>query len=156
MRPTVVLWVAFVTAGPVVAFDKKPELKLSADEQKVLDLTNAERKKADLPPLMVNAKLFAAARAHSTNMAAKEVLAHELDGKNFDARVRDQGYRLGYGGENCAMGQESPAEAVSSWMSSEGHKANILGKNYKEIGIGIAKDAKGQRYWTQVFAAPLE
>src|SRR2546422_203152 len=48
---------------------------LSREEQTILDLTNQARKQAELPPLKPNAVLFGVARAHSTNMARKQVLA---------------------------------------------------------------------------------
>src|SRR3954451_2607533 len=69
--------------------DKKEAFKLSADEQAVIDLTNAERKKADkcLEPLKMNPKLTEAARKHAANMAAQEKLEHELDGKTPSDRA---------------------------------------------------------------------
>ncbi len=45
--------------------DKKEELKLTKEEEGVIELTNAERKKADLPPLTANAQLMVAARGHA-------------------------------------------------------------------------------------------
>ena len=43
-------------------------------------------------------------------------------------------------GENIAMGQPTAASVMNAWMNSPGHKANILSKNFTEIGVGIAKD----------------
>jgi uncharacterized protein YkwD len=55
------------------------------------------------------------------------------------------------------MSQRTPADAIATWMSSTaGHKENMLNKDYTEIGIGIAADKDGQRYWTQVFAKPAD
>lgn len=141
-------------ADPPKANDKKPAFKLTADEQAVLDLTNAERKKAELPALKANELLRKAARDHSANMAKQQKLAHVLDDKGPDARIKALGYKFSAMAENCAQGQPTPAEAVSSWMSSPDHKENLLNKQYTEIGVGIAADANGQRYWTQVFARP--
>ena len=68
-------------------------------------------------------------------------------------RVLKAGYKNGFVGENIAAGQAFPAkEAVATWMNSEGHKANILNKDYEYIGIGMARNAKGEYYYTQVFA----
>jgi uncharacterized protein YkwD len=39
------------------------------------------------------------------------------------------------------------------WMASPGHRRNILSARYQEISIGIAKDANGDLYFTQVFGA---
>lgn len=143
---------------PDIAAAPKPAdpLRLSAEEKQVLDLTNAERQKEKLAPFKINAKLLKAARDHSTNMANKNQLAHELDGKGPAERVKDLGYRYQKVGENCAAGQNSPKEAIESWMSSSGHKANILDSQYMELGIGLAKGSDGTIYWTQVFGKSPE
>jgi hypothetical protein len=127
----------------------------SADEKAVIDLTNKERAAKGLKPLGFNAKLAEAARKHSANMAAKNTLAHELDGKGPAERVGQAGYKFGEIGENVAFGQKDAAAALDSWMHSAGHRANILNGRFTEIGVGIARDADGRPYYTQVFAAPL-
>ena len=151
-----VLFVASLTADPPRSDDKKPAFKLTDDEQAVLDRTNAERKKADVPPLKANELLTKSAREHSANMAKQQTLDHVLDGKSPADRITAAGYKFSAMAENIAMGQRTPAEVIASWMSSTaGHKENMLNSTYTEIGIGIAADANGQRYWTQVFATPL-
>src|SRR6516162_4790404 len=67
-------------------------LKLSKDEQSVVDLTNSERKKADLSSLRVDPKLMAAARGHALNMAKQDKLPHDLDGKSMTDRIKAEGY----------------------------------------------------------------
>lgn len=131
-----------------------PAFALSKEEQTLLDLTNREREKAGLRPLRADARLFEAARKHSANMASQKQLAHTLDGKGPAERLRDLGYRNFGMGENCAAGQRSPAEAIRSWLDSEGHRRNMLNGTYLEVGLGIATDEDGVRYWTQVFAIP--
>lgn len=149
-------WATPTPADPPKADDKKPAFKLSADEQAALDQTNAERKKAQLPALKVNELLTIAAREHSVNMAKQKKMDHVLDDKKPHERIEAIGYKFMAMAENVAMGQHTPAEAVRSWMNSTaGHKENILNKEYTEIGIGIATDSDGQRYWTQVFAKPM-
>lgn len=132
----------------------KPGFALSAEEQAVLDLSNRERERAGLPPLRADEKLCQAAREHSTNMARQDRLDHVLDGKDPGQRLRDVGYRSFGWGENCAAGQRTAAEAVSTWMNSPGHRANILNGSFTEIGIGIAPNGRGGHYYTQVFATP--
>src|SRR5262249_32984473 len=75
---------------------KKDEQKLTKEEQEVIDLTNAERKKADLKPLSPNARLMAAARGHAENMARQEKLEHTLDDKTLADRAKDAGYSYGW------------------------------------------------------------
>lgn len=137
-----------------VAKPREAGFVLSDDERTLLDLTNKERAKQNLPLLKPNEKLFQAARAHSANMAKQERLDHTLDGKGPAERLADLGYRHSGWGENCAAGQQTPAEAFKTWMNSDGHRANILNEPYAEIGIGVVAGANGTRYWTQVFGAP--
>ena len=44
-------------------------------------------------------------------------------------------------GENIAKGQRTPAEVMTGWMNSPGHKANILNCGFKNIGVGVAAGA---------------
>ena len=88
-------------------------------------------------------------------MVSQNKLAHELDGKGPGERLQAVGYVGGAWGENIAAGQRTPAEALTSWMGSEGHRANILMPNYTEIGLGIIADGRGGYYYTQVFGTPF-
>lgn len=126
----------------------------SAEEQGVIDATNAERKAAGVPPLKASPKLFEAARAHAANMARQEKMAHELDGKAPVDRVRAAGYRFARTGENVGWNYRTPATAVAGWMASPPHKANMLNKDFTEIGVGVARSEKGEPYWAQVFGTP--
>jgi uncharacterized protein YkwD len=154
---SIILVVSVVVVAQAQGPEKKaPAFKLSADEQKLLELTNAERKKENLPPYKAHPLLFKAARDHSKNMAKQEKLEHDLDGKTPFNRLDDVKYNYLRGGENIARsaGEPTMAEILAIWMESEGHRANILKEGYTEIGIGIAKNDKGELYFTQVFAAP--
>jgi uncharacterized protein YkwD len=83
MPRSCVLLTALTLVLPIWADEKKDdkpgELKLSAGEQALIDLTNAERKKAELAPLKANPKLMEAARKHAENMAKQDKLEHVLD-----------------------------------------------------------------------------
>jgi uncharacterized protein YkwD len=145
------LWVSCVAAADTKA---RPELKLSKDEQLILDLTNETRQQEGLASLKPNATLFELARAHSKNMARQGQMNHVLDGKNPGDRAKQAGYR-GYVGENVASGMPlDPSAAFQLWLDSAGHKKNILRKEYREIGIGVARNASGEAYYTQVFGTP--
>jgi uncharacterized protein YkwD len=71
----------------VPAAGRQDEFKMTAQEKKLLELTNLERKKKDLPPLKPSPLLFKIARAHSANMARQAKMAHVLDGKKPSERV---------------------------------------------------------------------
>jgi uncharacterized protein YkwD len=151
---TVVLGCLLLPLAASEAKDRK-KVELSEVEQAILDLTNKEREKENLPLLKLNKILCEAARAHSANMAKQEKMEHELDGKNPADRVKAAGYIYAHMAENIAVSDgEKPAGIVKAWMDSKVHKENILNEKYTEIGIGIAKNEKGETYYTQEFGTP--
>lgn len=145
----------FAIIAPLAAQDAPKPDALSKDEQAVLDLTNAQRKAANLPQLTMNPTLMKMAREHSTTMASLNQLGHDLNGTTFNTRLQKSGYPFGGAGENVAAGQQSPKEAITGWMGSPGHRANLMSRQYTEIGVAVATSSNGTRYWTQVFATPL-
>jgi uncharacterized protein YkwD len=152
-------WLATsVLLFPIASFaDDRTEGKgfvLTEEEKAVLDLTNAQRRAAGLPELVANERLFQAARAHSANMARQCRLDHVLDGRDMSWRVRSAGYAFRAAGENIAWNARDAGAALRIWMSSDGHRANILNQQFTEIGVAVAINERGERYWTQVFARP--
>lgn len=125
--------------------------KLSAEEQQLLDATNAERTTAKLPVLKIDAALLRMAREQSRLMADAGQISHEVNGQTFTIRIQASKYPLQSAGENCAEGQETPAAAVAGWMLSPGHRANLLSPEFQDLGVGIATSKTGVRYYTQVF-----
>ncbi|MEV4643184.1 CAP domain-containing protein [Actinoplanes sp. NPDC049548] len=127
-----------------------------AIEAEVVRIVNSERVEAGCPAVTADDRLTAAARGHSADMAARAYFSHTTpDGAEFATRITDAGYRWSGAGENIAKGQGSPAEVMASWMNSNGHKANILTCAFRNIGVGVAADARGTLVWTQDFATPL-
>jgi uncharacterized YkwD family protein len=123
--------------------------QLSAYEQQVVDLTNAERAKAGLPALKVDVNLSKVAREKSSDMQRNNYFAHQSPtyGSPFDM-MKKFGITYKSAGENIAMGQKTPTEVVQAWMNSEGHRANILNGSYTHIGVGHVANGN---YWTQQF-----
>jgi pimeloyl-ACP methyl ester carboxylesterase len=144
----------FIPAIPRDSEASQDTAGLTDHEQQVLDRSNLERKKLKLPPYKASAVLTKVARAHAANMVKQRKLSHTLDNKVFSKRIEEAGYEFSAAGENIAQGQASGEEAVSDWMTSPGHKANILSKDYAEIGIGRGVTTDGDVYWVQVFARP--
>jgi uncharacterized protein YkwD len=111
-----------------------------------LCLLNQQRRAHGLRPLRLDGKLNRAARAHARDMVAKRYFAHESkNGATFASRIKRTGWtksRRSYTmGENIAWGGGSlstPREIVRSWMGSAGHRANILARQFRFVGIGIA------------------
>jgi uncharacterized protein YkwD len=125
----------------------------------VVCLHNQIRAEHDLPPLRENKRLRKAAVRHSRDMVADRFFEHTTpDGITMVDRIlrakyvgEDDGWALG---ENLAWGTGSlgtPRGAVDAWMDSPGHRANILKKAYRELGVGIelgvpVSDAAGATY----------
>ena len=128
----------------------------------VVELTNAEREKVGLQPLQLNAQLVEAAQYHSNDMAENDFFNHTgVDGSTLTSRLINSGYQYSSAGENIAAGQQTAAEVVTGWMSSAGHRFNLLDPDFTEIGIGytfLENDTGSVNYyyyWTQVFGTPI-
>ncbi|WP_171166646.1 CAP domain-containing protein [Streptomyces sp. I05A-00742] len=125
---------------------------LSRTAAEVLALTNARRAAAGLRPLSDDARLAAAAQAHSGDMAARGYHSHTSpDGRQPWDRAVAAGSTHRSTGENIACGQRSPAEVVEGWMNSPGHRANILTPGFTHLGVGFAGGGPAGTYWTQLF-----
>lgn len=120
--------------------------------------TNEERETGNLPPLRRSAVLDYAATMKAEHMAENQYFAHfSPDGVSpwywFDVA----GYPFVHAGENLAIYFTDSSEVVNAWMDSPAHRANILGSEYREIGIGIAKGTfEGYEtvYVVQLFGTP--
>ena len=125
-----------------------------AIQQQILDLTNAERAKANCGALTLQPALNAAADAHSEDMAANDYFSHtSQNGASPSDRARAAGYNGGVG-ENIAAGYPDAASVMNGWMNSPGHRANILNCRYQHLGVGYAVSGSDRRstiYWTQNF-----
>ena len=116
---------------------------------RVVALVNSARSKAGCSALTINAKLTRAAQSHSDDMSDSRTMSHTgSDGSSPGDRITRAGYDWRTYGENVAYGYPTAESVMAGWMSSPGHKANILNCAFKEIGVGMAKDGY---YWTQDF-----
>lgn len=122
----------------------------------VVTETNRQRAAHGVSPLTSNPQLAAAAQKHADNMAKQRMLSHTLNGQGFLERATSEGYPFSAGGENIAEGAFSSWDVVGMWMRSPGHRANMLSRDYTEIGIGTAWDSQGRRFDVQVFGHPAE
>lgn len=110
----------------------------------ILNLHNKERLKKHYDLFQIDETLNIAAQKYAEKMVQTGVFEHG-----------DVAERLGPDwmmyGENIAYGQSSNEEVMLDWMNSRGHRMNILNKNFKYIGIGIAKNKNGTIYWVVDF-----
>jgi uncharacterized protein YkwD len=117
---------------PKVIVTPKPVLIGNEFERAVINLTNQERTKRGLRPLKINVQMMTFARSWSATQS----------------RTRMHHSRGPYG-ENVAYGQSTPQAVMNAWMTSPGHRRNILNSKYTEIGVGYINN--GRPYHTQVF-----
>ena len=120
----------------------------------VIDLTNEARAAAGLAPLTEDARLTAAAAAHSADQARTRVMSHTgTNGSSPGARMTAAGYEWRTWGENVAAGQTTAVIVVDAWMNSPGHRANILNPAFVSIGVGSVASVDGILFWTMDLAA---
>lgn len=143
---------ASVASSPILIAQTTATPSLSAIEKSAFQQVNKYRASKGLPALTWNDAIAQQARIHSQNMANGKVpFSHD----GFNQRVQAIAKTVPYRGaaENVAYNQgfKDPAtQAVQGWLKSTGHRTNIEG-NHNVSGLGVAKNAKGEYYLTQVF-----
>lgn len=123
----------------------------------IFNLTNGERAKASIPVLQASSALMQAAQLQADQMATAREMAHTLPSAPYptmEDRLTAAGYRWQAAGENIAAGYATAAQAMSGWMDSPDHRANILNTSFTELGTGYAIDATERPYYVQVFGRP--
>jgi uncharacterized protein YkwD len=108
----------------------------------IVCLHNVERAKHGLRPLVRSPVLELAAQRHSDDMASRQFFSHDTpDGADPQTRIAAAGYNRPWTGENLYFGtafEATPVRAMQGWMTSRGHRANVLRPQFTEVGIGIS------------------
>jgi uncharacterized protein YkwD len=123
-------------------------------EKQLFAQVNKVRAKYGLSQLRLNDKLITAAREHSTDMGARKYFDHDApapSAEGWAARIIRCGYtrdRCSYWkiGENIYWGAgiySSPVAVVDAWMHSKMHRAVLLTKVFRNIGVGAVKTTDG-------------
>ena len=140
---------AVPTAKPTIAPTAKPTTAPSDGQSmtslaaEVISQVNAERAKAGLSPLSVSAELTGAACVRAREIVSQ--FSHTRpDGSSWST------VSAAASGENIAKGQNTADRVMAAWMSSEGHRANILRESFGSIGVCALK-VDGVIYWVQLF-----
>ena len=91
------------------------------------------------------------ARIKSNDMRDNRYFAHESPTYgNASAMLKTFGYAFNAVGENIAH-HANVEKAQAAFMSSDGHRRNILSSSWTKVGIGVSVDAQGYVYVTQLF-----
>ncbi len=128
-----------------------PAPVMNSLELATYNLVNKYRQSHNLPPLVADPAISVQAKAHSEQMARTGNMSHD----GFNDRIASVSKTIVYrsAAENVAynMGSGQPdLAAVQGWIESPGHQHNMVGR-YDLTGIGVAKNAKGEYYFTQIF-----
>lgn len=115
----------------------------SASAAEVVRQVNAERAKYGLCALSIDSELSQAAYIRAAEITQQ--FSHTRpDGSSWSTvSVKARG-------ENIAMGYSSSDKVMAVWLTSEGHRANILRESFTTIGV-CAYEYNGMTYWVQLF-----
>ena len=124
---------------------------MNNDEKEVFDLINKQRAQNGLSPLKENSELQRVARIKAQDMVNNNYFSHTspIYGSPFDMM---KSFKISYNtaGENIA-GNSSNSSAVTAWMNSSGHRANILNSSFNQTGIGVVTGSKYGKIYVQMF-----
>ena len=131
----IALAAAVVLAAPLSGFNERRPIERTA----LVDAMNRQRAEHGLKPLHLDDRLNRAAEDRAENMLEKHYFNHvSPEGMSPFEWVDVEGYAYTEVGENLAVGYKTADSVVSGWMNSPGHRANILGKHYGDVGIAVA------------------
>lgn len=112
----------------------------------LLDDTNAERAKANLQPLTLDARLNDAAYLKARDMLDKQYWSHTSPtGVQPWKWLGDAGYNYSYAGENLARNFSTSQAVVSAWMASPSHRDNVLKRQYQDVGFATVEGTMNGR-----------
>ncbi len=151
---------------PAGTFETAPKGALSdrnysstrLEPDRALATINAYRVENGLKPLKLNAKLSAAAKAHSRDLSKWDRISHYgSDGSNPWDRVKRTGYKPRLAAENVGTGQVSFDEVMRGWKDSEGHNKNLLLADAREAGLALVQDPRTEfkSFWTLVLGTQM-
>src|SRR5688500_2867661 len=119
--------------------------------------TNEQRVRNGVPAFVSSPRLMEAARLHAQQMAQYQRMDHTIAGAQYptlQSRLHAVQYGYSNAAENVAWNNQTAQSVVTGWMNSSGHRANILNPALTELGTALARSAKGEPYWIQVFGTP--
>ena len=137
--------------GNNISSNKSSNTNLTSDEQEVFNLINNQRKQNGLNELSINNEVQNVARIKAKDMVENNYFSHTSPtyGSPFDML---KSFKVSYNtaGENIA-GNSSNSGAVTAWMNSSGHRANILNSSFNQTGIGVVSSPKYGKIFVQMF-----
>ena len=115
-------------------------------QRQIFTATNHQRERHDRVEFRHQACVQAFAVRQARRMARQERMFHQ----DLGPILRQCGLRAV--GENVAYGYPNGRTLVNhGWMRSEGHRANILNRTFRLLGVGARRGDDGRWYAAQVF-----
>jgi len=140
-----------VATNPPSNGDDYTTPSITAQEENAFILLNQDRIANGLPALKLDPALCEIARAKSRDMNDKKYFSHTSPTYGTASQMlKHFGYSFTSVGENIAH-HATVEKSQAAFMSSTGHRRNILGSQWSKVGIGVWKDAQGFVYVTQLF-----
>lgn len=124
---------------------------LTSDEWEVFNLINQQRSQNGLSPLKIDYEVQRVARIKAQDMVNNNYFSHTSPTYGSPFNMLNN-FKVSYrtAGENIA-GNLSNSAAVTAWMNSSGHKANILNSSFNYTGIGVINGSKYGKIYVQMF-----
>lgn len=138
----ILLFILLQVSFSIVSYTKPGVLGITSgvDQKTLIELTNAERQKAGLAPVLENEALNKAAAAKGQNMIAENYWAHFApSGKTPWDFMLGAGYKFTFAGENLAKNFYKSDDVVKAWMASPTHRDNLLNTKYRDVGIAVVE-----------------
>lgn len=124
---------------------------MTTDEKEVFDLINNQRTQNGLSALKLDTETLRVARIKAQDMVDNNYFSHNSPTYGSPFQMLNS-FKISYktAGENIA-GNSSNSSAVTAWMNSSGHKANILNSSFNYTGIGVVKSSRYGKVYVQMF-----
>lgn len=124
-------------------------------EQRSFELLNRERRRLGLAPIAWQERAHAVARAHARDQALHQKVSHYgSDGSKLDQRLARGELPVWRAFENVGRGG-GPAELHLGFLTSEGHRRNLLAPDARAGAVGAAISEEGEVFLTQVLYEPV-
>lgn len=148
-------------ASPVSVVKSAPAAAVTSNSAEVmgnelLALLNGARQRAGLAAVALNGQGSGVSQARSNDMARRNYFSHITpEGTDFIDALRAASVPFKLTGEIIARNNYSADKTVrtayDSFMNSPAHRAIVMDGRYNTAGVGVAKDGRGQYYYTVIF-----
>lgn len=153
--------------GPTLPPSAQPAIvsrvQMSYEEQRMVDLANEDRRSAGLPLLRINPMLTQIARQHSREMYELNYFDHHSPNPELETPMARYLNKLGHMPSYACVGENlfyssvvDPDLGNKCLMESAPHRANMLSKQFDQIGVGVYESSDGRFWVTQMFLKQVD